>query len=90
LGAFISAGLTALVYVGIGWFASRVTAQESWSVLPTALLWPSVPLGVGIVLAASRRTRRTGAGILLGLAIGLLVSGGLCQYMNSVGITGSR
>ncbi len=56
-------------------------AGGGWWLLPLLLLL--VVLVAGIVLTVKRSTRRTGAGMLVGFAVGLVVFAGTCLYLLS-------
>ena len=72
-----------ITFVGIlGWWALASSVSYSgpasrlfgW-LIPVA---PALLILAGIVLAAMPRTTRTGAGILIGIGLAVLVAGGLC------------
>lgn len=56
-------------------------AGGGWWLLPLLLL--PVVLVAGIVLTVKRSTRRTGAGMLVSFAVGLVVFAGTCLYLVS-------
>ncbi|MGC3995872.1 MAG: hypothetical protein QM779_17445 [Propionicimonas sp.] len=59
-----------------GYGGSSEIARLLTSVVSTYL--PFVLFVVGVVLASRARTRRTGAGILIGFGAAILIAGGLC------------
>ena len=81
LGPGLSFGALAL-YILYLWATIGVGAPNSWptSILagPAAFVPIALYLGLGIALAVRPGTARTGAGMLIGLGIFLLLGGGLC------------
>lgn len=81
LGPGLSFGALAL-YILYLWATVGIGAPNSWpnSILagPAAFVPIAVYLGLAIVLAVRPGTARTGAGMLIGLGIFLLLGGGLC------------
>ena len=81
LGPGLSFGALAL-YINYLWQKMGVGAPNSGPAslrpAPAAFVPIAVYLGLGIALAVRPGTARTGAGMLIGLGIFLLLGGGLC------------
>ncbi len=71
-----------LVVTGFGSFAPMLASSTDDLLFGSYLLIPLLLL-VGIGLTVPRSTRRTGTGMLLGLAVGLVVSAGTCIVLLS-------
>ncbi len=74
-----------LVATGIGSFVPLL-ASSTDDVLFGAFWLIPIVLVVGVALTVVRSTRRTGAGMLLGFAVGLVVSAGTCVVLLSTGV----
>jgi hypothetical protein len=68
------------VTLALAWWGLSVPSDSPLSDFANGMVVLS-PLGLivaGVVLAAIRKTSRTGAGILLGLGASILIAGGVC------------